>query len=84
MNTYNKVPEVPIKTLNQTKKASSRRAMILKDLIPMLHVYAKNQQSIEEGTCIMMPLFILVCSLNSHRDRYSGVARVISLGGGAK
>ena len=36
MNTYNKVPEVPIKPLNQTRKASSRRAMILKDLIPML------------------------------------------------
>ena len=36
MNTYNKVPEVPFKPLNQTKKASTRRAMIFKDLIPML------------------------------------------------
>ena len=36
MNTYNKVPEAPIKPLNETKKASSRRAKILKDFIPML------------------------------------------------
>ena len=36
MNTYKEVAEVPFKPLNHTKKASTRRAMIFKDLIPML------------------------------------------------
>ena len=36
MKTYKEVTEVPFKPLNRTKKASTRRAILSKDLIPML------------------------------------------------
>ena len=36
MKTYKDVAEVPFKQLNHTKIASTRRAILSKDLIPML------------------------------------------------
>ena len=36
MKTYNEVPEVAIKPLNETKKASARRVMIRKNVLAML------------------------------------------------
>ena len=50
MNTYKEVAEVPFKPLNHTKIASTRRAILSKDLIPMLG-RINNHLRTNLGTC---------------------------------
>ena len=56
MNTYNKVPKVPFKPLNQTKKASTRCAMILKDLNATLYLDVWKTKILSKD-CDMCNLF---------------------------